>query len=128
MNQPSSSRFPTNDCYIYERYKTFLLNNVSFTALVSLQVNFIRVAHHDSKNEIEKQYLLQHSLTEKVSIATFYNRTCSIATFYYEVNVIGNIICSPPETINLSVHISYISGVFSQAQKIWVYVKIITPS
>ena len=73
MNKPPSS-FPTNDCYIYERYKTFLLNNVSFMALVSFQVNFIRAAHRDSKNEIEKQYLQQHSLTEKRSIATFYNR------------------------------------------------------
>ena len=54
MNQPSPSRFPTNDCYIYERYKTFLLNNVSFMALVSFQVNFIRAVHQDSKNEIEK--------------------------------------------------------------------------
>ena len=44
MNKPPSS-FPTNDCYIYERYKTFLLNNVSFMALVSFQVNFIRAAH-----------------------------------------------------------------------------------
>ena len=74
MNQPSSSRFPTNDCYIYEWYKTFLLNNVSFMALVSFQVNFTRAAYHDMKNEIEKQYLQQHSLTEKRSIATFYNR------------------------------------------------------
>ena len=40
MNQPSSSRFTTNDCYICKRYKTFLLNNVSFIALVSVQVNF----------------------------------------------------------------------------------------
>ena len=39
---------------IYERYKTFLLNNVSFMALVSFQVNFIRAVHQDSKNEIEK--------------------------------------------------------------------------
>ena len=54
MNQPSSSRFPTNDCYIYERYKTFLLNSVSVMFLVSFQVNFIRAAHRDSKNEIEK--------------------------------------------------------------------------
>ena len=72
MNQPSPSRFPTNDCYIYERYKTFLLNNVSFMALVSFQINFIRAAHRDSKSEIEKQYLQQHSLTEEGSIATFY--------------------------------------------------------
>ena len=71
MNQHSSSRFPTNDCRIYERYKTFLLNNV-FMAPLSFQVNFIRAAHRDSKNEIEKQYL--HSLTEKYSIVTFYNR------------------------------------------------------
>ena len=55
MNQPSSSRFPTNDCYIYVRYKTFLLNNVSFMALASFQVNFIRTAHRGLKNEIEKQ-------------------------------------------------------------------------
>ena len=39
---------------IYERYKTFLLNSVSFTAFVSFQVNFIRAARQDSKNEIEK--------------------------------------------------------------------------
>ena len=39
INQPSSSRFPTNDCYIYEWYKTFLLNNVSFMVLVNFQVN-----------------------------------------------------------------------------------------
>ena len=45
MNQPSSSRFPTNDCYIYERYKTFLLNSVSFMALVSLQVNITWAAY-----------------------------------------------------------------------------------
>ena len=43
-------------------------------ALVSFQVNFIRAAHRNSKNEIEKQYLKQHSLTGKHSIATFYNR------------------------------------------------------
>ena len=72
MNQHSSSRFPTNDCYVYERYKTFLLNNV-FVAPLSFQVNFIRAAHRDSKNEIEKQYL-QHSFTEKCSIVTFYKR------------------------------------------------------
>ena len=42
-------------------------------ALASFQVNFIRAAHRDSKNEIEKQYL-QHSVTEEGSIATFYNR------------------------------------------------------
>ena len=54
MNQPSSSKFPTNNCYVYELYKTFSLNNVSFMALVSFQVNFIRAAHHDTKNEIEK--------------------------------------------------------------------------
>ena len=52
-NQPSS-RFPINDCYIYERYKTFLLNSVSFMALVIFQVNFIRAARIESKNEIEK--------------------------------------------------------------------------
>ena len=74
MNQPSSSKFPTNNCYVYERYKTFLLNNILFMALVSFQVNFIRATHHDSKNETEKQSLQQHSLTEKHSIATFYNR------------------------------------------------------
>ena len=62
MNQPSSSRFPTNDYYIYEWYKMFLLNNVSFIALVSVQVNFIGAAHCNSKNEKEKQYLQQHSL------------------------------------------------------------------
>ena len=72
MNQPSSSRFPANDCYVYERYKTFF-DNVSFMTLVSSPVHFIRAAHRDSKNEIEKQYL-QHSLAEKRSIATFYNR------------------------------------------------------
>ena len=54
MNQPSSSRFPTNDCYIYERYKMFLLNNVSFMVLVSFQVNFIGAAYCNLKNEIEK--------------------------------------------------------------------------
>ena len=54
MNQPSSSRFPTNNCYIYEQYKMFLLNNVSFMAVVSFQFNFIGAAHRDSKNEIEK--------------------------------------------------------------------------
>ena len=52
MNQPSSSSFPTNDCYIYEWCKTLLLNNVSFMVLVSFQVNVIRAAHCDSKNEI----------------------------------------------------------------------------
>ena len=52
MNQPSSSSFPANDCYIYEWCKTLLLNNVSFMALVSFQVNVIRAAHCDSKNEI----------------------------------------------------------------------------
>ena len=41
-------------------------------ALVSFQVNFIQSAHRDLKNEIEKQYLQQHSLTEKYSIVTFY--------------------------------------------------------
>ena len=74
MNQPFSSRFPTNDCYICEWYKMFLLNNVSFMALVNFQVNFIRAASRDAKSEIEKQYLQQHSLTAKHSIATFYNR------------------------------------------------------
>ena len=59
MNQSSSSRCPTNDCYIYEQYKTFLLNSVSFMALVNFQVKFTQAAHHDSKNEIEKQYLQQ---------------------------------------------------------------------
>ena len=72
MNQPSSSRFPTNDCYVYERYKTFFFDNVSFMTLVSFPVHFIRAAHRDSKYEIEKQYL-QHFLAEKRSIATFYN-------------------------------------------------------
>ena len=43
--------------YIYEWYETFLLKNLSFMALVSFQVNFIGATHHDSKNEIEKQYL-----------------------------------------------------------------------
>ena len=62
MNQPSSSRFPTNDCDIYERYKTFLLNNVSFMVLVSFQVNFIRAAHRDSKNEIEKHNIYNNIL------------------------------------------------------------------
>ena len=62
MNQPSSSRFPTNNCYIYEWYKTFLLNNVSFMALVSFQVNFIRAAHRDSKNEIEKHNIYNNIL------------------------------------------------------------------
>ena len=64
MNQPSSSRFPTNDCYIYERYKTFLLRfyNVLFMALVSFKVNFIRAAHRDSKNEIEKHNIYNNIL------------------------------------------------------------------
>ena len=62
MNQPSSSRFPTNDCYIYEQYKTFLLNNVSFMALVSSQVNFIGGGHHVSKNEIEKHNIYNNIL------------------------------------------------------------------
>ena len=93
-------------------------------ALVSFQVNFIRTTRRDSKNEIEKQYLQQHSLTEKRSIATLYNRTCFIATFYYKVNIIGNKTASPhPKAINLSIHISLISGVFSQALKIGVYIK-----
>ena len=43
-------------------------------ALVNFQVKFTQAAHHDSKNEIEKQYLQQYSLAEKCSIATFYNR------------------------------------------------------
>ena len=89
MNQPSSSRFPTNDCYIYERYKTFLLNNVSFMALVSFQINFIRAAHRDSKNEIEKQYLQQHSLTEEGSIATVVN-------YYHKTVQLG--CCSSPRS------------------------------
>ena len=59
MNQPSSSRFLTNDCYIYERFKRFSLNNVSFMALVSFQVNFIEADSKmrliaTRKNEIEK--------------------------------------------------------------------------
>ena len=62
MNQPSSSKFPTNNCYVYERYKTFSLNNVSFMALVSFQVNFIRAAHRDSKNEIEKHNIYNNIL------------------------------------------------------------------
>ena len=62
MNQPSSSRFPTNDCYIYEWYETFLLNNVSFMALVSLQVNFTRATHRDLKNEIEKHNIYNNIL------------------------------------------------------------------
>ena len=67
MNQPSSSRFPTNDCYIYEPYKTFLLNNVLFMALASFQFNFIRAAHHDLKN--------------KIFTTTFFNRE----TFYFDI-------------------------------------------
>ena len=35
--------------------KRFYLS-VSFMALVSFQVNFIRAARRESKNEIEKQY------------------------------------------------------------------------
>ena len=62
MNKPSSSRFPTNDCHIYEQYKTILLNNVSFMALVSFQVNFIRATHRDLKNEIEKQNIYNNIL------------------------------------------------------------------
>ena len=41
--------------------------------LVSFPVHFIRAAHRNSKNEIEKQYL-HYFLAEKRSIATFYNR------------------------------------------------------
>ena len=67
MNQPSSSRFPTNDCYIYEPYKTFLLNKVLFMSVVSFQVNFIGAAHHDLKNKIFK--------------TTFFNRE----TFYCDI-------------------------------------------
>ena len=74
LNQPSSLRFPTNNCYIYEWYKTFSLNNVSFMALVSFQVNFIRAAQCNSNNEKGKHYLQQHLLTERRSFATFYNR------------------------------------------------------
>ena len=62
MNQPSSSKFPTNNCYVYERYKAFLLNNVSFMALVSFQVNFIQATHHESKNETEKHNLYNNIL------------------------------------------------------------------
>ena len=62
INQPSSSRFPTNNCYIYEWYKTFLLNNVSFMALGSFKVNFIQAAHHDLKNEIEKHNIYNNIL------------------------------------------------------------------
>ena len=62
MNQPSSSRFPTNNCYISERYKTFLLNNVSFMVLVSFQVNFIGAAHCNLKNEIEKHSIYNNIL------------------------------------------------------------------
>ena len=52
----------------------YLLNNVSFMARINFQVNFIRATHRNSKNEIEKQYLQQHSSTEKRSVAIFYNR------------------------------------------------------
>ena len=52
--------------------KRFYLS-VPFMALVSFQVNFIRAARRESKNEIEK-----HNIDN--------NRTCYIATFYYEVN------------------------------------------
>ena len=62
INQPSSSRFPTNNCYIYEWYKTFLLNNVSFMALGSFKVNFIQAAHRDLKNEIEKHNIYNNIL------------------------------------------------------------------
>ena len=57
-----------------------------------------------------------------------YQRTCCIAAFYYEVNIIGNKMAFAPypETINLSLHISFISGAFSQGQKTGVYIKIIT--
>ena len=65
MNQPSSSRFPTNDCCVYERYKTFLINNVSFMALVNFQVNFTQATHRDSKNEIEKQYIYNNILEQR---------------------------------------------------------------
>ena len=60
MNQPSSSRFPTNGCYIYDLY---IFNNVSFMAVISFQVNFIRATHGNSKNEIEKLFT-----------TTFFNR------------------------------------------------------
>ena len=62
MNQPSSLRFPTKNCDINEWYKTFLLNNVSFMALVSFQVNFIRAAHCDSKNEKGKHIIYNNIL------------------------------------------------------------------
>ena len=65
MNQSFSSRFPTNDCYICEWYKMFLLNNVSFMALVNFQVNFTQAAHRDSKNEIEKQYIYNNILEQR---------------------------------------------------------------
>ena len=51
MNQNSSSRFPTNNCYIDEQYKTFLLNNFPFMALVNFQVNFNRAAHCSYSND-----------------------------------------------------------------------------
>ena len=62
MNQPFSSRFPTNDCYICKWYKMFLLNNVSFMALVNFQVNFIRAASRDAKSEIEKHNIYNNIL------------------------------------------------------------------
>ena len=67
MNQPFSSRFPTNDCYICERYRMFLLNNVSFMALVNFQVNFIRAASRDAKSEID-----EHNISTFFNSETFY--------------------------------------------------------
>ena len=57
MNQPSSSRFTTNDCDIYERYKTLLLNNVSFIALVSFKLTL-----HES--------LIAHTVTKPYRLKT----------------------------------------------------------
>ena len=111
MNQPSSSRFPTNDCYIYERYKTFLLNNVSFMALVSFQINFIRAAHRDSKNEIEKQYLQQHSLTEEGSIATF----------YCKVNIVNKTASPPWDNKFINSYFIYFRGVLPSSENWGLY-------
>ena len=40
----------------------FLLNNVSFMALVNFQVNFIRAASRDAKSEIEKHNIYNNIL------------------------------------------------------------------
>ena len=66
---------------------------------------------------------MQHSTTENM----FY---CNILL---QINIIGNQTAfAPPSSDNKSInsyfHISFISGVLSQAQKIGAYIKMITPS